>query len=165
MVYRIGIAPLSLKTIESITGVSKSTCNDIYKHALKNATAGRQNLHLERDRDRQQAACASAEEADVFLAGIEAQLNKINTEPGPGLEEKEEEIPLLELISADCLDSDARGGRTQALSEAEKDHLIATAKRDWGTRHMTLTEIQREAALCSFPFICAHPGLWAVYNM
>ena len=101
MVYRIGIAPLSLKTIESITGVSKSTCNDIYKHALKNATAGRQNLHLERDRDRQQAACASAEEADVFLAGIEAQLNKINTEPGPGLEgkeeeeEKEEEIPLV----------------------------------------------------------------------
>ena len=99
------------------------------------------------------------------MAGIEAQLNKINTEPGPGLEEKEEEIPLLELISADCLDSDARGGRTQALSEAEKDHLIATAKRDWGTRHMTLTVIQREAALCSFPFICAYPGLWAVYNM
>ena len=128
-------------------------------------------MHLERDRDRQQAACASAEEADVFLAGIEARLNKINTEPGPGLEEKEEEeekeegIPLRELISADCLDSDARGGRTQALSEAEKDHLISTAKRDWGTRHMTLTEIQREAALCSFPFICAHPGLWAVYNM
>ena len=62
-------------------------------------------------------------------------------------EEKEGEIPLLELISADCLDSDARIGRTQALSEAEKDHLIATAQRDWGTRHMTLTEIQREAGL------------------
>ena len=58
-----------------------------------------------------------------------------------------EEIPLLDLISADCLNPDARSGRSQALSEAERDHLIVTTKRDWGTRHMTLTEIQKEAGL------------------
>ena len=45
------------------------------------------------------------------------------------------------------MDSDARGGRTQALSEAEKDHLVAVAKRDWDPRHMDLTEIQREEGL------------------
>ena len=71
----------------------------------------------------------------IFFGGIQAQLDEIYTEPasGPGeclsLEEKEEEeeeeIPLLvlNLISADCLE------------------------RDWGTRHMTLAEIQREAGL------------------
>ena len=111
-------------------------------------------MRLERDRDRQEAASASAEDADVFLAGIEAQLDKIYTEPSPrkclGLEEKEEpeaDLPLLELLSADCLNSDARCGRPESLSNAERDHLIATAKRDWGTRHMSLIEIQREAGL------------------
>ena len=93
------------------------------------------------------------------MAGIQAQLDEIYTEPasGPGeclsLEEKEEEeeeeipLPVLNLISADCLDPDARSGRPQVLSEAEKDHLVATAKRDWGTWHMTLAEIQQEAGL------------------
>ena len=100
-------------------------------------------MRLERDRDRQEAASASAEDADVFLAEIEAQLDKIYyTESGPGgclgLGEKEGKMPLLELISEGCLDSDARSGQTQALSEAEKDHLVAIA--DWDTRHMALTE-------------------------
>ena len=36
------------------------------------------------DSDRQEAASLSAEDADVFLAGIEAQLDKIYTEPLPG---------------------------------------------------------------------------------
>ena len=144
---QIGVAPVPLRTIQSMLGVPKSTCSNIYKHALKNATL---NRYSKRD-------CA-AEDADVFLAGIQAQLDKIYTEPRLGecptgsLEEEEqaehkEEIPLLDLISMDCLNPDARSGRSQALSEAEKDHLIATAKRDWGTRHMTLTEIQKEAGL------------------
>ena len=77
----------------------------------------------------------------IFFGGIQAQLDEIYTEPasGPGeclgLEEKEEEeeeeeipLPVLNLISADCLDPDARSGRPQVLSEAEKDHLVATAK-------------------------------------
>ena len=85
------------------------------------------------------------------MAGIQAQLDEIYTEPGPGeclgLELEEEEIPLLDLISADCLNPDARSGQPQALSEAEKDHLVATTKRDWGARHMVLAEIQREAGL------------------
>jgi hypothetical protein len=59
----------------------------------------------------------------------------------------EDDIPLLELISVVCLDSDARSGRPQALSEAEKDHLVATVKRNWGTRHMSFTEIQLKAGL------------------
>ena len=143
---QIVVAPVPLRTIQSMLGVPKSTCCNIYKHALKNATLNRHSKRV----------CA-AEDADVFLVGIQAQLDKIYTEPHLGecpagsLEEEEEaeheEIPLLDLISMDCLNPDARSGQSQALSEAEKDHLIATAKRDWGTRHMTLTEIQNEAGL------------------
>ena len=149
----IGVAPVSFRKIQSILGVPKSTCSDIYKHALKNATATAHRQLTNDDSDQQEAASLSAESADVFLAGIEAQLDKIYTEPRPkeclDLEEKDSEagLPLLELISADCLDSDARCGRPQSLSGAERDHLIATAKRDWGTRHMSLIEIQREAGL------------------
>ena len=130
---QIGVAPVSLRTIQSMLGVPKSTCSNIYKYALKNATL---NQHSERD-----CARTSAEDADVFMAGIQARLDEIYTEPRLGefltgsLEEEEEaeleEIPLLDLISVDCLNPDARSGRSQALSEAEKDHLIVTAKRDW----------------------------------
>ena len=90
------------------------------------------------------------------MAGIQVQLDEIYMEPRQGecltgtLEEVEEtelvDILLLDLISADCLNPDVHSGRSQALSEAENDHLI-TAKRDWGTPHMTLTEIQKEAGL------------------
>ena len=113
---QIGVAPVSLRTIQSMLGVPKSTYSNIYKHALKNATL---NRHSERD-----CARTSAEDADVFLAGIQAQLDEIYTDPCLGeclngsLEEEEEaeleEIPLLDLISADCLNPDACSGRFQA---------------------------------------------------
>ena len=64
-------------------------------------------------------------------------------------EEDKDEIPLrlLELIDAKCLDADARSGRPQLLSATEKEYLVSVAKRNWGTRHMTLTELQLEAGL------------------
>ena len=57
------------------------------------------------------------------------------------------EIKLLDLISAECLNSDARSSRPQVLSEMEKDYLVAVAKRDWGLLEITREEVQREASL------------------
>ena len=37
--------------------------------------------------------------------------------------------------------------RPQALTEAEKDRLVATAKRDFETRRTPLVDLQREAGL------------------
>ena len=102
--WRLGVAPVSFRTIQSILDIPKYTCSGIYKHALKNSTANRWDLHFD---------CASASlstedadifNADIFLAGIQAHLDEIYTEPGPrgclGLEEMEEEVSLLEIISA-----------------------------------------------------------------
>jgi len=55
--------------------------------------------------------------------------------------------PLLQWLSAVCLDSIVCSGYLQVLSEAEKDHFVATVKRTWGTQYMCLTEIQLEAGL------------------
>jgi hypothetical protein len=57
------------------------------------------------------------------------------------------ELSLQELIAADVLDPKRRLGRPQALSEAEKAHLVATVKRDFKTQRMRLVDIRREAGL------------------
>jgi hypothetical protein len=44
-------------------------------------------------------------------------------------------------------DPGAHAGRPQVLSKEDIDHLVATTKRDWGSRHMTLIELQLEAGL------------------
>lgn len=61
--------------------------------------------------------------------------------------EDKDEIPLrlLELIDAKYVD--ARSGLQQSLSATEKEYLVSVIKRNWGTRHMTLTELQLEAGL------------------
>ena len=129
---QLGVNPLSLRKITEILEVPKSTCAHIYKHALKNAAAKRLVVELAREgRDT---------ECDAFLAGIDAQLNSLYAVPEvqtvlgeSSADEEEEFIPLRELISAECLDSDARSGRPQVLSEVEKDHLVATVRWSWGT--------------------------------
>jgi len=131
---QLGVNPLSFRKISATLGVPKSTCGDIYKHALNNATAKRL-VQTEAGGN-----TGSIAEREVERSGSEVQASG-------GIELDKDDIPLLELIRAECLDSDARSGRPQALSEAEKDHLVATVKRNWGTRHMSLTEIQLEAVL------------------
>jgi hypothetical protein len=125
---QLGVNPLSLRKIRKILDVPKSTCAHIYKHALANAAAKRLMIQFERDR--------RDTEYDAFLAGIDAQLNslyavlEVQTLLGvSSADEWEEYIPLRELISTECLDSDERSGRPQVLSEVEKDHLVATVRR------------------------------------
>jgi len=113
-------------------GVPKSTCGNIYKHGLKNATAKRL-VQTEAG-----GTTGSIAEREVERSGSKVQASG-------GIELDEDDIPLLELISAECLDSDACSGRPQALAEAEKNHLVAMVKRNWGTRHISLTEVQLEA--------------------
>lgn len=94
-------------------------------------------------------------EWEGFCSGIDAGLDILYDAGGKDLarvgtlaeEPEDREIGLLDLISAECLNSDARSGRPQVSLEVEKDHLVAIAKRDWGTRYMTREELQREANL------------------
>jgi len=81
----------------------------------------------------------------IEAAGNTGSIAKIQA-PG-GVELDEDNIPLLELISAECLDTNAHSGQPQALSEAEHDYLVATVKRNSATRDMSLAEIQIEADL------------------
>jgi transposase len=57
------------------------------------------------------------------------------------------ELTLQELVAADVLDPKKRLGRPPALTEAEKDQLIATVKQDFKTRRMRLVDIRRESGL------------------
>jgi len=54
---------------------------------------------------------------------------------------------LLELISAKVLDPNVRTRRPAALTENEKDNLIACVKRNFITRRMKLVDIRQEAGL------------------
>ena len=145
----MGIPPLSYRQIETILGVPESTCGNIYKHALRDA----EKKAAAKRQDPKDSAIRSLhrepEDVEVFLAGIDAQLDSLYTEPSQEVEsdameienDASGEIGFLDLISAECLDVESRSGRPQALSEEEKDHLIAITKRDWGTRHMSLREL------------------------
>jgi len=61
------------------------------------------------------------------------------------------EVIACEVLSlAELLAAAAPGkatGRPQALTEEEKDRLVATTKRDFETRRMSLVDLQCEAGL------------------
>ena len=249
---QVGLAPVSFRKIEAMLGIPKSTCCNIYKPALKNATHRHLQVpptatpnpelpqaiqhpelpptvqHLELQQATQHPKlprtaqhpelpptaqhlelqqATQHPEWEEFLSEIDTQLDtlyNVEEEISPGLPtisgsieeevvqvnrpdsewegflseidaeldilydtgcdtssekdlawvgtEAEEphwqtEIELLDLISTEYLNSDAWSGRPQVLSGLEKDHLVAVAKRDWGTRHMTWEEVQLEANL------------------
>ena len=81
---RLGTLPLSYRQIGTILGVPKSTCGNIYKHALRNAekkaAAKRQEDSAIRSLHRE------PEDVEVFLAGIDAQLDSLYMEPSQEVE-------------------------------------------------------------------------------
>ena len=88
------------------------------------------------------------------MAGIDAQLDSLYAVPQvqtvlgvSSADGGEEYIPLQELISAECLDSDARSGHPHALSDVERDHHVVIVRWSWGMRPRSLTELQLEAGL------------------
>ena len=88
---QLGVNPLSFRKISVTSGVPKSTCGDILKHALQNATA-KWLMQTEAGGN-----TGSIAQREVERSGSEVQA------PG-GIELEEDDIPLLELISAECLD-------------------------------------------------------------
>ena len=175
--------------------MANSTCGDIYRQALKNATAkqlqtqssegiddvtgssGEEGVHEHhhiflRSIDAEledlyqsvrmpggcehlQVGLGDRNTAEQFLASIDKELSALQELPSSeqqgeqlGLEPCEsDEVALCDLISAECLDADARSGRPQVLSKAEKDWLITTVRQSWATRHMSLVALQLETGL------------------
>ena len=58
-----------------------------------------------------------------------------------------EQIGLLELVEAKCLDPHPWPGRPEVLTEEDKDRLMETVKRNFPSRRMKLVDIRREAGL------------------
>jgi len=56
-----------------------------------------------------------------------------------------EELSLVELLAAAA--PDKKTSRPLVLTDAEKDHLVATAKQSFETRRMSLVDLQCEAGL------------------
>ncbi|KAA8894744.1 hypothetical protein FN846DRAFT_972909, partial [Sphaerosporella brunnea] len=174
--------PLSYRKIEQLTGVSKSTANDIFQHAVKNAIAKRNQA-----RGEQQSSSAPGEEQSSSTPGEERLRNAVerahdaknweeqfeaakNCGKGPGssvIQQVDAEIvsvpgenlSVLDLISADVLDPKKRSGRPARLTEAEKDHLIAIVQRDFKTRRMRLVDLRREAGLSHVSDTTVHRAL------
>jgi len=89
-----------------MTGVPRSTANDICRHALANVMEKREE---EREKQMEQDFVEETEEEE---------------------ENENEEISLLDLIAADCLDPKPRPGRPQELSAAEKNTLLLQSDAD-----------------------------------
>jgi transposase len=136
------------RQIEQMTGVSKSTAHNIVRNAVTNAADKRLaaissagDLEGEERASGAGASGAGASGADGLLASMQ------RLDIGGSAEPQYAELSLQELIAAEVLDPKKRIGRPETLTEAEKDHLVATVKRDFKTRRMRLVDIHREAGL------------------
>ena len=161
--------PLSFRQIGSTLGISKSTCNDIYRHALKNAQS--QQVSVGTTGSYQVPPISRPEIPlgflDSDLPGLESEVEEfldliemddlptpvvtINA-AGPSPAQRSEsvegnEILMIDLLKANCLDADQRTGRRKCLSTVEKSRLRSVVRRDWESRRMTLVDLQLEANL------------------
>lgn len=145
--------PLSYKKIKEKISVAESTASAIFRHVAQNA-------HTKWEKEEETLQVTVSVNPDDIFVEIDADLQALTiTEPVPltppplsitpesDHSQSKYEVSLLELISKDCLDPDARSGRPKALSEEEKDRLIATVKRDFDTRRMKLVDLRQEAGL------------------
>ncbi|KAF8533439.1 hypothetical protein BDD12DRAFT_899034 [Trichophaea hybrida] len=139
---QLGVYALPFRKIAETLRIPKSTCGNIYQHILQYAA---EQPMVAKGAMEHKMNIVSNE--DTFLAGIDVQLVSLYPQlksvqrnmENLNLEKEDDvgEIPLLELISAECLDSDLDSGRPQALSETEKDHLAATISNSWKTQQMS----------------------------
>jgi hypothetical protein len=122
-----------------VVGVDTSTCGDIYRHALKNATAKR--LQTQSSKGIEEGTGSSGGEGvhkhnDIFLRSIDAELDDFYQSV---------------TMPAGCeylqLDASARSGRAQVVPKAEKDRLNTTIRQSWATQDMSLVESQLETGL------------------
>jgi len=88
------MGPLSFRKISEILGVAKSICGNIYKHAVNNVAA---TQLVQTDAG---GITGSIAERELERSGSKIYIPE-------SVELDKDDIPLLEQISAECLDSDA----------------------------------------------------------
>lgn len=102
---QIGINLLSFRDLTAVLGVPKSICSDIYKHAIKNAAAKRlveteaASASVPARTADESASGSGSEDADVFLKGIDTQLDSVYTVPGEAGDLKEDAHGMLQFVS------------------------------------------------------------------
>lgn len=126
--YRCLKDPMTFRQIEHVTGISKSTVSDIWRHALSNA----RKLRLE-------TTCSTQDIAPRSTLSFTNELDP------------DRQFSLLELIDFKVLNPTIRSGRPKVFSEREKDKLVAFVKQGFETRRMSLRDIRREAG---FLYVC-----------
>ena len=114
--------------------IPKSTCNNIYRHAVNNLQA--RNLAA-----RCPPVYANAGEAPLLSPPIDER------PASPTLSIEPKDLMLVQLLAPECLDADKRIGRPQWLSPAEKARLIEFVRESWDTRRMSIVDIQCRAGL------------------
>ena len=138
----------SSRNIAAQTNVPKSTVNNIYRHALQNAARKR----LEDCAST--SACGPETQAgpvrSATSTGTQLQLPAL-PEPKPvqasALLPLAQAVPLRELFSKNCLDTNARSGRPPALTRGQKKILVDTVRKDFGSSRMRVVDLQREAGV------------------
>ena len=116
---------MSFSAIAAAVNLSKATASTIYYCAVSNAQVREPSTLLcEITNELEQLQLEPAEDGSRTEAGaIQYQCVK-KAVAG-------EELHLLNLLDASNLDPKSRSGRPEALTEAEKDHLVATVRRDF----------------------------------
>lgn len=157
--------------------MAKTTCHNIYKHALKNAKKKREAedsettpcwpilpiLDKSAEGDTNQAAEHNTPLAAEHNTPLAAETSEevVGQGQGQGAERaaeggfqlgsgagaSAENYSLLDLIAEDVLDSNARSGRPSSLTVEEKKQLVRVVKRSFLTRRMRLVDLRREAGL------------------
>ena len=122
----------SSRNISAQTKVPKSTVNDIYRHALQNAFQKRNLLSTT------PLAITAPPIEGPTMPEVRASHPAV---PFP------EPVPLIELLSRDCLNTNARSGRPPSLTVLEKKTFVNMAKRDFQSRRMRIIDLQREAGV------------------
>ena len=142
----------TIRQIAEQAGVSKSAVHDIWKHAQKKARAKKVNSNPPGDNPPDDNPSGDNPSGDNPSGDNPSSDNLHSDNPINGRQGTTQmevtacrELSLVELLSAVAPDKPT--GRPQALTEDEKDHLVATVKRDFETRRMTLVELQCEAGL------------------
>ena len=86
-------------------GVPKSTCSDIYRHAIKNAAAKRlvqteaASASVPARAANESAGGRGSKDADVFLKGIDAELDSLCTVPEEAGDLEEDMLGMLQFIA------------------------------------------------------------------
>lgn len=135
---------ISFRNISTLLNIPKSTCNNIYRHAVKNVQAKHSAAGL---------GYSPASDALLLPPPVDYPANYDTIEVPQGLlnlntaAPEPEELLLLALLDTECLDANKRTGRPKRLLPEEKERLIQFVHKSWETRRMSIVDIQQRTGL------------------